>query len=86
MGLYLHEEGPNQGFPPSSTPSPLPPFYPAERTKKTGVSGQTMVEAQFINRSLSFLEQVRCGVCVWGGKEGAGEGQGDEPTYSQLHH
>ncbi len=29
-----------------------------ERTKKTGVSGQTLIEAQFINRSLSFLEQT----------------------------
>ncbi|GAX79184.1 hypothetical protein CEUSTIGMA_g6624.t1 [Chlamydomonas eustigma] len=30
----------------------------SERTKKTGVTGQTMIEAQFINRSLSFLEQT----------------------------
>lgn len=30
----------------------------SERTKKTGVSGQTLKEAQFINRSLSFLEQT----------------------------
>lgn len=30
----------------------------SERTKKTGSSGQTLLEAQFINKSLSFLEQV----------------------------
>lgn len=30
----------------------------SERTKKTGATGQTLVEAQFINRSLSFLEQT----------------------------
>ncbi|KXZ54349.1 hypothetical protein GPECTOR_5g430 [Gonium pectorale] len=30
----------------------------SERTKKTGVTGQTLKEAQFINRSLSFLEQT----------------------------
>lgn len=38
----------------------MPPFTvtPAERTKKTGVSGQALIEAQFINRSLSYLEQV----------------------------
>ena len=34
------------------------PHPGAERTKKTGASGQTLVEAQFINRSLSFLEQT----------------------------
>ncbi|MEW5314042.1 MAG: hypothetical protein WDW38_005568 [Sanguina aurantia] len=30
----------------------------SERTKKTGVTGQALREAQFINRSLSFLEQT----------------------------
>lgn len=30
----------------------------SERTKKTGASGTTLREAQFINRSLSFLEQA----------------------------
>ncbi|GIM16156.1 hypothetical protein Vretimale_18808 [Volvox reticuliferus] len=30
----------------------------SERTKKTNVTGQTLKEAQFINRSLSFLEQT----------------------------
>lgn len=30
----------------------------SERTKKTGSEGQTLIEAQFINKSLSFLEQV----------------------------
>ena len=30
----------------------------SERTKKTGSEGRTLVEAQFINKSLSFLEQV----------------------------
>lgn len=30
----------------------------SERTKKTGSEGQTMLEAQFINKSLTFLEQV----------------------------
>ena len=30
----------------------------SERTKKTGSEGKTLVEAQFINKSLSFLEQV----------------------------
>jgi len=30
----------------------------SERTKKTGSEGQTLVEANFINKSLSFLEQV----------------------------
>ncbi|KAJ9506575.1 hypothetical protein QJQ45_018998 [Haematococcus lacustris] len=30
----------------------------SERTKKTNVSGQSMKEAQFINKSLSFLEQT----------------------------
>ena len=30
----------------------------SERTKKTGSQGKTLVEAQFINKSLSFLEQV----------------------------
>ncbi|KAG2485910.1 hypothetical protein HYH03_015354 [Edaphochlamys debaryana] len=30
----------------------------SERTKKTGVTGQSLREAQFINRSLSFLEQT----------------------------
>eukprot|EP00898_Chlorokybus_atmophyticus_P007392 jgi/Chlat1/7654/Chrsp64S07123 len=29
----------------------------SERTKKTGVSGQTLKEAMFINKSLTFLEQ-----------------------------
>ena len=32
-----------------------------ERTKKTGASGITMREASYINRSLSFLEQVVVG-------------------------
>ena len=31
----------------------------SERTKKTGVGGQTLVEASYINKSLTFLEQVR---------------------------
>ncbi len=31
----------------------------SERTKKTGSEGQTLVEANYINKSLSFLEQVR---------------------------
>lgn len=30
----------------------------SERTKKTGSEGQTLIEANFINKSLSFLEQV----------------------------
>jgi kinesin family protein 6/9 len=30
----------------------------SERTKKTGSEGITLIEAQFINKSLSFLEQV----------------------------
>ena len=30
----------------------------SERTKKTGSEGKTLIEAQFINKSLSFLEQV----------------------------
>ena len=30
----------------------------SERTKKTGSQGQQLLEAQFINKSLSFLEQV----------------------------
>lgn len=30
----------------------------SERTKKTGSDGQVLKEAQFINKSLSFLEQV----------------------------
>jgi len=30
----------------------------SERTKKTGSEGQTLVEANHINKSLSFLEQV----------------------------
>ncbi|KAM3132186.1 hypothetical protein pb186bvf_015781 [Paramecium bursaria] len=30
----------------------------SERTKKTGSEGKTLLEAQFINKSLSFLEQV----------------------------
>lgn len=30
----------------------------SERTKKTGSEGKTLVQAQFINKSLSFLEQV----------------------------
>lgn len=30
----------------------------SERTKKSGSEGQTLIEAQFINKSLSFLEQV----------------------------
>lgn len=34
-----------------------------ERTKKTGASGITMREANYINRSLSFLEQVVVSSC-----------------------
>ena len=30
----------------------------SERTKKTGSEGKTLIEAQFINKSLSFLEQL----------------------------
>jgi len=30
----------------------------SERTKKTGSEGKQLKEAQFINKSLSFLEQV----------------------------
>ena len=30
----------------------------SERTKKTGSEGKTLLQAQFINNSLSFLEQV----------------------------
>lgn len=30
----------------------------SERTKKTGSEGQTLIEANYINKSLSFLEQV----------------------------
>jgi len=30
----------------------------SERTKKSGVTGQALREAQYINRSLSFLEQT----------------------------
>lgn len=30
----------------------------SERTKKSGVAGQTLKEAMYINRSLSFLEQT----------------------------
>jgi kinesin family protein 6/9 len=30
----------------------------SERTKKTGSEGKSLLEAQFINKSLSFLEQV----------------------------
>lgn len=30
----------------------------SERTKKSGVTGQALKEAQYINRSLSFLEQT----------------------------
>jgi len=30
----------------------------SERTKKTGSEGKTLIEASFINKSLSFLEQV----------------------------
>lgn len=30
----------------------------SQRTKKTGSEGRTLVQAQFINKSLSFLEQV----------------------------
>ena len=35
----------------------------SERTKKTGSSGITLKEASFINKSLSFLEQVVVAVC-----------------------
>lgn len=35
----------------------------SERTKKTGSSGITLKEAAFINKSLSFLEQVVVAVC-----------------------
>ena len=48
---------------------PLPLFSPfpqlncvdlagSERTKKTAVTGQTLKEAMFINKSLTFLEQT----------------------------
>jgi kinesin family protein 6/9 len=30
----------------------------SERTKKTGTEGKIMIEAHFINKSLSFLEQL----------------------------
>lgn len=30
----------------------------SQRTKKTGSEGRTLIQAQFINKSLSFLEQV----------------------------
>jgi len=35
----------------------------SERTKKSGVSGMDMKEASFINKSLTFLEQVVVSVC-----------------------
>lgn len=35
----------------------------SERTKKTGSSGITLKEATFINKSLSFLEQVVISLC-----------------------
>lgn len=35
----------------------------SERTKKTNSEGITLKEAQFINKSLSFLEQVVVAVC-----------------------
>jgi kinesin family protein 6/9 len=35
----------------------------SERTKKTGSSGVTLKEATFINKSLSFLEQVVIALC-----------------------
>jgi kinesin family member 6/9 len=35
----------------------------SERTKKTGSSGITLKEATFINKSLSFLEQVVIALC-----------------------
>ena len=35
----------------------------SERTKKTGSSGLTLKEATFINKSLSFLEQVVIALC-----------------------
>lgn len=38
----------------------------SERTKKTGSDGQVIMEASFINRSLTYLEQV---VVALGGKE-----------------
>merc|ERR1711957_830572 len=34
-----------------------------ERTKKTGAAGLTMKEASYINRSLSYLEQVVVSTC-----------------------
>jgi len=34
-----------------------------ERTKKTGAEGLTMKEANYINRSLSYLEQVVVSTC-----------------------
>lgn len=35
----------------------------SERTKKTGTSGHTRIEASYINKSLSFLEQVVLALC-----------------------
>jgi kinesin family protein 6/9 len=35
----------------------------SERTKKTGSSGITLKEATFINKSLSYLEQVVIALC-----------------------
>jgi kinesin family member 6/9 len=35
----------------------------SEKTKKTGSSGITLKEAIFINKSLSFLEQVVIALC-----------------------
>ncbi|GMH37608.1 hypothetical protein BSKO_05481 [Bryopsis sp. KO-2023] len=35
----------------------------SERTKKTGVTGQTLKEANFINKSLTFLEQTVNSLC-----------------------
>lgn len=35
----------------------------SERTKKTGSSGLTLKEATYINKSLSFLEQVVIALC-----------------------
>lgn len=35
----------------------------SERTKKTGTSGHMRIEASYINKSLSFLEQVVLALC-----------------------
>ncbi len=35
----------------------------SERTKKTGSEGLTLKEAAYINKSLSFLEQVVVALC-----------------------